>query len=279
MGDMKVHPEVWPDKIKEIVELRAKGIKYREISRAVNLSQNYVIKLFKRYERHGWQGVVKKKRGRHFGSQRKLSQSAEEKIRGIIFDEVPEKYDINQTLWTRDSVQTLISRKLRLDLPIRTVGEYLRRWGFVAIKPPKRGQKNLSVEQQQWLNNNYREILNCSHKAKATIVWMCWTKLPVNDDRNPHLKRLHFYSTEVSIISAVTNAGQGMFLLWPNAYNVDVFMKKFMRKLCKMINKSVILIVQELDAHDGERVKHWTDGCSIRKVYIMPRPSSGQSNL
>ena len=40
-------------------------------------------------------------------------------------------------LWTRDAVRQLIQQEAGFDMPIRTVGEYLKRWGFTPQKPTK----------------------------------------------------------------------------------------------------------------------------------------------
>ena len=44
-------------------------------------------------------------------------------------------------LWTRQAVQDLIKQRIGIRLPIRTVGEYLRRWGFTPQKPVRKAYK------------------------------------------------------------------------------------------------------------------------------------------
>ena len=41
-------------------------------------------------------------------------------------------------LWTQDAVKLLIQRLFGIEMPIRAVGEYLKRWGFTPQKPTKR---------------------------------------------------------------------------------------------------------------------------------------------
>ena len=41
-------------------------------------------------------------------------------------------------LWTRDAVRQLIKEKYDIDMPIRTVGMYLQRWGFTVQRPEKK---------------------------------------------------------------------------------------------------------------------------------------------
>ncbi len=41
-------------------------------------------------------------------------------------------------LWTRQAVQELIECECGVVMPIRSVGEYLKRWGFTPQRPVKR---------------------------------------------------------------------------------------------------------------------------------------------
>jgi len=43
-------------------------------------------------------------------------------------------------------------------MPIRTVGEYLKRWGFTAQKPLKRAYQQRPAEVQRWLDKQYPAI-------------------------------------------------------------------------------------------------------------------------
>ncbi len=52
----------------------------------------------------------------------------------------------------------------RLTGPVRTVGEYLRRWGYTPQKPIKRAYERNPVQVKKWLEEEYPEI---SRRAKA----------------------------------------------------------------------------------------------------------------
>jgi transposase len=43
-------------------------------------------------------------------------------------------------------------------MPIRTVGEYLKRWGFTPQKPLKRAYEQRPAEVQRWLDERYPAI-------------------------------------------------------------------------------------------------------------------------
>jgi len=48
--------------------------------------------------------------------------------------------DLVITLWTRKAVMELIEQETGIRMPIRTVGEYLKRWGFT---PPEARETSL----------------------------------------------------------------------------------------------------------------------------------------
>jgi len=50
----------------------------------------------------------------------------------------PDELNIDSALWTRQAVQSLIAAKCGVEMSIRTVGEYLKRWGYTLQKPLKR---------------------------------------------------------------------------------------------------------------------------------------------
>lgn len=43
-------------------------------------------------------------------------------------------------------------------MPIRTVGEYLKRWGFTPQKPVKRAYQRSDAAVQDWLKNKFPAI-------------------------------------------------------------------------------------------------------------------------
>jgi len=51
-------------------------------------------------------------------------------IRQAIETKSPQELEIASALWTRQAVRELIRKQVGIRLPIRTVGEYLRRWGY-----------------------------------------------------------------------------------------------------------------------------------------------------
>lgn len=54
-------------------------------------------------------------------------------------------------LWNRKAVKEVIADRYGIELPIRTVGEYLKRWGFTPQKPAKVSRRQSNEAVQKWL--------------------------------------------------------------------------------------------------------------------------------
>ncbi len=53
----------------------------------------------------------------------------------MIQDKMPDQLKMHYALWTRKAVMELIEQEAGIKMPIRTVGEYLKRWGFTPQNP------------------------------------------------------------------------------------------------------------------------------------------------
>jgi transposase len=91
-------------------------------------------------------------------SCRTLTPEQEKQIQRLISDKRPEQLKLDFTLWTRAAVMLLIEGEYGLCLPVRSVGEYLKRWGFTPQKPVCRAYEQSPVALQKWLDETYPEI-------------------------------------------------------------------------------------------------------------------------
>ncbi|WP_459923697.1 helix-turn-helix domain-containing protein, partial [Desulfatiferula olefinivorans] len=56
-------------------------------------------------------------------------------------DKCPEQLKLSFSLWTRKAVIQVIKEFCSIEMPIRTVGEYLNSWGFSPQRPLKKAYK------------------------------------------------------------------------------------------------------------------------------------------
>jgi len=167
----KLSSEIQEQLRKQAIRLRKKGLTYKAIGEIVGVNGNTVWKWIKIYRQEGAAGIKAKKRGREYGTARHLDASQEAEIQQLITDKTPDQSKLTFALWTRQAVQELIQQRYGRQMPIRTVGEYLSRWGFTPQKPLKRAYEQRPAEVQKWLDESYPAIADRAKRASAEIHW------------------------------------------------------------------------------------------------------------
>lgn len=125
----------------QAIRLRESGKKYKEITEIIGVDPTTPCKWYKAYLREGKSAIQIKKRGRSEGSHRTLTPEQEKELQMIMRDKCPDQLKLPFALWTRKAVQQVIKEFWSIDMPIRTVGEYLKRWGVTPQSPLKKAYK------------------------------------------------------------------------------------------------------------------------------------------
>jgi transposase len=84
--------------------------------------------------------------GRKKGDGCFLKPEQAERIRRLLIDRTPDQLKMAYALWTRQAVRELIVNETGVELAIRRVGEYLKRWGMTPQKPQKRAYEQRDPE-------------------------------------------------------------------------------------------------------------------------------------
>lgn len=111
-----------------------------------------------------------KKRGIKTGENRTLSSEQEKEVIKMITEKNPDQLRLKCCLWTRYAVQELIKEHYGITMPIRTVGEYLRRWGFTVQRPMKQAMNQKPEQVQEWLKNTYPYSYSCKRGRNRNIL-------------------------------------------------------------------------------------------------------------
>lgn len=248
----------------QIIRLRKAGKTYKEIGETVGVHYVTACNIYKAYERGGKTAIKIKKRGPEFGSNRTLDPEQEKQLRKAITDKTPDQLKFPFALWTRKAVKQLIEQLFSIDMPIRTVGEYLKRWGFTPQKPLRRAYKQNPKAVKAWLDKEYPEISKRAQEESAEIHWGDETGL-CNDSyhgrsyaprgKTPAIK-LHPRCERVNLISSITNQGKVRFMVYKNRMNSQTFIK-FMKRLIKDADRKVFLILDNLKVHHSYIVRDW----------------------
>jgi hypothetical protein len=90
-------------------------------------------------------------------------------------------------LWSSAAVGQLVQAQFGVKLPVRTVGHYLKRWGFTPQKPMKKAYEQRPEAVRQWPDQEFPDIAACAEKEGAEIHWGDETGLRSDDVQGPRL--------------------------------------------------------------------------------------------
>jgi transposase len=274
----KLKPEVQQELRNQAIRLRQSGMTYKEIGAIVGVHPTNVCKWWKAYEQDGKKAVIHKVRGRRQGECRTLTKDQERELRHAIKDRCPDQLKLPFSLWTRIAVQQLIEQLYSIQMPIRTVGEYLKRWGFTPQKPLTRAYEKNPKAVKQWLDESYPTIAERAKTENAEIHWGDETGL-LNSayyhrsyapaGKTP-IARMPAKRERVSMISTVTNQGKVRFMLYENAMNANTLIR-FMGRLIKDTDRKVFLVLDNLRSHHSKPVREWLEEHKHQiEVFFLP---------
>jgi len=165
-------PEAQEERRHQALRLREElQLTWKEIARVVGVHISTVIGWGQRYGRDGEAGLKARRRGRRYLTGRTLTLAQEGRVRSILVDETPGQRGLGFALWNRRAVMELIEALFGVAMPIRTVGEYLLRWGYTPQRPIKRALEQRPTEVRRWLEETYPAIVARAKAEKATIYW------------------------------------------------------------------------------------------------------------
>ena len=262
----------------QAIRLKKSGRTYKKISEVTGVHQSAIGRWYRAYQREGPKAIRIKKRGRPTGTCRTLSPEQEKELQKAIYDKCPDQMKLPFALWTRIAVKQLIKQLWSIDMPIRTVGEYLKRWGFTPQKPLRRAYKQNPKAVKTWLDKQYPAIAKRAKKEQAEIHWGDETGL-CNDSyhgrsyaprgQTPAI-RLHPRCKRVNLISTVTNQGKVRFMVYTDRMNSNTLIK-FMRRLIKGSEKKIYLILDNLKVHHSYAVQDWLEEHDEEiEVFFLP---------
>jgi len=263
---------------KQIVRLRKAGRSHKEIADIVGFTESHCSRVWTRYQKGGANSVAKGKRGRRQGEQRKLSAEQEAEIKRLIIDKAPNQLKLSFALWTRDAVRLLIEQRCGFSMPIRTVGEYLKRWGFTPQKPAKWAKEQSTPAVANWLLNEYPAIEKRAKQEKAEIYWGdeagIQTGANVEKGYSPKGKTPVLRQTSrkdrINMISAITNQGKVRFMFYKETMNSKRLIT-FMKRLIKDAGRKVYLILDNLKVHHSGVVTEWLEKHREKiEVFYLP---------
>jgi transposase len=215
-------------------------------------------------ERGGEAALPGGRTGRPVGSGRLLDPGQEQLVRRLIDTKAPRDLAIPSALGTRAAVRASIEQQTGQGLPIRTVGEYLGRWGYTPQKPVRKAYRQDPEAVAEWLEATYPGIEGRAAAEAGEVHWgdemgvrsTCQhgrgyarpgetPELPVPGSR-----------FSVNMISTVSNRGKVRWMIYEGRMNAALFVV-FLTRLVAGAPKEVFLTVGHLSVHEAAAVAEW----------------------
>jgi transposase len=261
------------------VHARELGYAVVDIAAILGVREETVSRWCSRYDRGGQEALPGDRTGRPVGSGRLLDTEQERRIQEAIETKSPEKLGISSALWTRQAVQELIEQQVGIRLPIRTVGEYLRRWGFTPQKPVRKAYKQDPEAVAEWLEKKYPEIERRAAEEGGEIHWGDETGVRSTCQHSRGYARpgatpeliVPGSRFSVNMIATITNRGKVRWMIYPGKMNAALFIV-FLTRLIAGATKKVFLIVDHLSVHEAAAVDEWlADKVDRIEVFYLPK--------
>jgi transposase len=279
------HPDARHLSIETQNYLRQQGIRLHEagkqvcdISAYLGVSRSTVSKWWRQYQERGEAAFIQQARGRQVGDGRTLSPAMERDIEAALRDHEPTDWDIDSALWTRRAVQTLIDQRCQIKMPIRTVGEYLKRWGYSPQRPANRAYEQDSVAVETWLEEVYPAIAQRANAEGAMIHWE--DESGVHSDEyggrgyapighTPEVHPTEKKREKVNYIATLDNQGTVRFMTYTCNFTGPVYIR-FLERLADSSKDKVFLITDRHPVHLRKLVQQWftADSAQIEVFYL-----------
>jgi transposase len=272
------------DEILEALRLRALrgcelGFTEAEVADLLGVCRETVCRWWSAYAHGGVDALPHDRRGRPLGSGRLLSDAQAEHVQQLLRSHSPEDLGIAAPLWNRRAVRDLIRQECHVTLAVRTVGLYLRRWGFTAKRPRRHARDQDPEEVRQWLEETYPALEARAQREGATIHWC--DEVGVAADQHPArgyapqgepaMMEVPDRHVRANQIATITNDGQVRFMTYTQTMTAALFLV-FLGRLLRSTTGKVFLILDRLSAHKTAEVKAWLAAHRDRiEVFELPR--------
>lgn len=259
------------------VNMVAGGLTQTLVADLLDVSRAAVNGWCRKAADYGVDALAMQKRGNPTGPVLIGTQAAT--ICNIIRDHLPDQIKLPFALWTREAVQRLIEDRFDIHLAIRTIGDYLARWGFTVQKPAVRVYERNDAAVQRWLNEDYPAIAARAKLEGAGIWW--------GDESG--LRSRHYTGTSYSprgktpvtrgsgkhfgcnLFSAITNRGELAFMIYEGKFNAALFLECMERLIRHADGRKVFLILDNLRVHHAKVLRPWlADHSDQIELFFIP---------
>jgi transposase len=263
---------------KQIVRLKRMRLRGSVIEGMTGVNCYAISRIWSAYQRGSIEALKPQVSGRKKGDGSLLTVEQEKAVKQIIIDKTPEQYKMRFMLWTRQAISGLVKQLYGIDLSLRCVTNYMKRWGFTCQRPTKQAYFKDNVRADRFMKEEYPAINKRAKEEKAEIYWGDETGI----DNQEHYQRgfapkgqppaipVESKRERVNMMSAITNRGTIRFMMFDETMN-QLRLIEFMRRLISNVPHKVYLILDNLRVHHGKKVQAWLAKHKDRiEVFYLP---------
>jgi transposase len=265
----------------EVVRMRKAGCTYDKIAEQLGLSRTGAFDICKRHEASGENGLRDRVSGRRLGAGRLLDSSREAVLCRLISDHTPDELAMQSPLWTREAVQRLVQKRFGIRIPIRTLGTYLSRWGFI----PPRVVPVGSPLARAWPALDYPALVARARIEDSEIQWLHTERLRPRADAiaasssapEPVALIVRKEAPSSSVASAVSNRGLVRWKVYAGRLTAKDLID-FLRRLVRATARKIFLVAPEMPVTREESVQEWLDE-HVDQIEVLGQPADAFSGM
>jgi transposase len=272
------------DEVLEALRLRALhgcelGFTEADVADLLGVSHETVSRWWTAYAAGGLGALPGDRTGRPVGSGRALSDEQARHIQEQIDHHSPEELGIAAATWSRKAVRDLIRNVCGIEMPVRTVGEYLKRWDYTAKVPRRHAKDQDPDDVDEWLDETYPAIEQRAAREGGEVHWCDETGAAADEHprkgyartRHPAWIQVPHPHIRMNLISTITHEGDVHFLIYDETMTAALFIS-FLEKLLRETTRKVFLIADRLKAHQAQEVEDWVTAHGDRiELFWLPK--------
>lgn len=193
-------------------------------------------------------------RGRKPGQGLLLTEEQERQITRLVRGKTPDQLAMPYLLWTRHAVQDLIQDTFGIAPALRTVGNYLSRWGAAPDKPQQRAYQQPDSQTQDWLVGSYPTLKSRAKRENAEIYWLGHNRLTHHPGGGAHhrpdsrpLTGADNIWSPAHLLFAITNKGKTRFRFSDDQVD-QAALNDLVHRLAGDTRRQIILVMDSLVA-------------------------------
>ena len=250
---------------RQTMYLRQQGKKHQEIADILNIKRGSVANIISDYNHKGNLIFQEDVRGRKTGEKRTLSPSQEEEIQEIIKNRTPEDEGVAASLWNRPALSQLIKQKFGIEMKVRAISNYLKRWHMSPQRPTRKNYKQDAKKVDEFKNKTYPEIVRKAITEHAEIMFVDETGINNQEYRIRGYSPIGITPTVCSVshketinmISGISIDGTCRYMCYEKSMTQQGFID-FMRLITRAKGgHKILMITDNLRVHHSKRVQEW----------------------